>query len=76
MPTNNRKVNKYLAHPGALVWVQIKAKWKQGVIQRLIRSKVEVSYPDKNDLMQTKSVSYDDLLFRKLGEAEPPKELL
>ena len=76
MQTNNRKVNKYLAHPGALVWVNIKNKWRQGVIFRLVRSKVEISYANSEDQMKTISVEYTSLLFRKLGEAAPPKELI
>ena len=74
--SDNRKVNKYIAHSGALVWVNIKNKWRQGVISRLVRSKVEISYANKDDQMKTASVHYEDLLFRKLGEVEPPKELI
>lgn len=70
---NNRKVTKYVAHPGSLVWVLIKDKWRQGVISRLVRSKVEVSYANKDDQMKIASVHYEDLIFRKLGETEPPK---
>ena len=76
MPVNNRKVNKYIAHPGALVWVNIKNKWRQGVIFRLVRSKVEVSYVSNEEQMKNVTVEYNNLLFRKLGETEPPKELI
>lgn len=73
---NNRKVNKYIAHPGALVWVNIKNKWREGVISRLVRSKVEVSYATNNEQMKNATVEYTNLLFRKFGENEPPKELI
>lgn len=72
---NNRKVTKYTAMSGSLVWVMIKNKWQKGIINRLVRNKIEVSFYDNKNQPQIILCKYDDLIYRKKDEIDPPKEV-